>query len=151
MKFEIKKCFQILSLLMMGMLILGSCKENDDSDDNLVEFSNVEISGDEEVPPIDSDATGTFNGTYDKTTKVLTYTLTFSGIEPTNMHFHKGAVGVGGGPVVIPISSSPYTSPINSATPALTDEQETDLLNGDWYVNIHSAAYPPGEIRGQVD
>jgi len=151
MKFDLKKCFQILSLLLIGSLILSSCKnDDDDTDDNLVEFSNIEVTGDEEVPPVETDASGTFNGTYDKTTKVLTYTLTFTGIEPTNMHFHRGEKGESG-PVAIPISQSPYTSPINSKTPELTAEQEADLLGGLWYVNIHSDEYKAGEIRGQVE
>jgi hypothetical protein len=64
------------------------------------------------------------------------------------MHFHKGAPGVAGG-VEIPIPG-PYTSPLNGTTSALTAEQETDLLAGNWYVNIHSDAYRAGEIRGQM-
>lgn len=150
MKFDFKKFFQILNLLIIGMVILSSCtKDEDDSSNNLVEFSNIEVNGAEEVPTNGSSATGMFNGTYDKTTKILTYTLTFTGLTPTNMHFHKGEMGVSG-PVVIPISASPYSSPINSATPELTMEQENDLLEGNWYVNIHSEQYPAGEIRGQV-
>lgn len=151
MKKDFKTCIQFISLLFIGMIILGSCKgDEEETSDDIVEFSDIVISGGEEVPANGSTATGMFNGSYDKTTKILTYTLTFSGISPTNMHFHKGEIGVSGG-VVIPISSSPYSSPISSVTPVLTDEQESDLLDGMWYVNIHSEAFPPGEIRGQVD
>jgi hypothetical protein len=32
----------------------------------------------------------------------------------------------------------------------LTDAQAVDLLAGRYYINIHTAANPPGEIRGQV-
>lgn len=32
----------------------------------------------------------------------------------------------------------------------LTDEQEAQLLDGLWYVNLHTAMNPAGEIRGQV-
>lgn len=140
----------ILTLTFVGSVFLFGCSKDDDpADANLVKFENIQITGAEEVPPNSSTATGVFNGTFDKTTKILTYTLTFSGISPTAMHFHKADVGVNGS-VVIGISAAPYTSPINSATPELTTEQESDLLNGLWYVNIHSAAFPPGEIRGQV-
>ncbi|MEX2593823.1 MAG: CHRD domain-containing protein [Anditalea sp.] len=151
MKYNFKTCFQVLNLLLIGMVILSSCSKDDDDDpsDNLVEFSNIEINGAEEVPPNNSTATGIFNGTYDKTTKILTYTLTYSGVMATNMHFHEGAVGVSG-PVVIPIGEAPFSSPINDVTPVLTEEQEADLLAGNWYVNIHSEDFPPGEIRGQV-
>lgn len=153
MKNYFKPFLTILALVMVGSVFLSSCgKDQDDPEDNdnLVEFKDIEITGEEEVPANESTATGLFNGMYDKTTKILTYTLTFTDIAPTNMHFHKGEIGVSG-PVVIPISSAPYTSPINSKTPELTTEQESDLLNGMWYVNIHSEAFPPGEIRGQVD
>ncbi|CAN5305343.1 hypothetical protein BH23BAC1_BH23BAC1_23960 [soil metagenome] len=137
-------------ILVLCTLILVSC-DNDDDDmpDNLVQFNDIAINGMEEVPSNNSTATGTFNGTYNKDTKILTYDLTFSGITPTNMHFHKGAPGVSGG-VVIGIGEAPYSSPISGSTPALTDEQEADLLAGNWFVNIHSAQFPPGEIRGQV-
>jgi hypothetical protein len=149
MKNFIRPSFAILTLFFVGSVFLFGCSK-DDEPDNIVRFESIQIIGGEEVPPNSSTATGIFNGTFDKTTKILTYTLTFTGLTPTNMHFHRGAIGVSG-PVVIPISSAPYTSPINSVTPALTAEQETDLLGGLWYVNIHSAAFPPGEIRGQVD
>jgi hypothetical protein len=142
--------FNYLSFLFALCLIFTGCNKNDDDvPDNLVQFSNISINGAEEVPPNNSTATGVFNGTYDRNTKILSYNLTFAGIEPTNMHFHKGAPGVNGG-VEIGISEAPFSSPINSATPALTDEQEMDLLEGNWYVNIHSAEFPAGEIRGQL-
>ena len=150
MKNSLGSSITILAFFLIGSVILFGCENDDDANDNIVEFQNIQVTGGEEVPPNNSTATGVFNGTYDKTTKILTYTLTFTGLTPTNMHVHKGEIGVSG-PVVIPISSAPYTSPINSMTPALTAEQESDLLGGLWYVNIHSAAFPPGEIRGQVD
>ncbi|MBD0260423.1 MAG: CHRD domain-containing protein, partial [Cytophagales bacterium] len=38
----------------------------------------------------------------------------------------------------------------SSATPALDATQEQELLNGKWYVNIHSSTVPGGELRGQL-
>jgi hypothetical protein len=153
MKNYFKPFLKMVTLILVGSVLLSSCanvQDDPEDKDNIVKFEDIEITGEEEVPSNESTATGIFNGTYDKTTKILKYTLTFTGLEPTNMHFHKGEIGVSG-PVVIAISSAPYTSPINSETPVLTSEQESDLLKGLWYVNIHSAAFPPGEIRGQVD
>ncbi len=65
----------------------------------------------------------------------------------TNMHFHNGAPGVSGGvDLAIP---SPWSSPqVGSAI--LTATQETNLLSGDWYVNVHTTNFGGGEIRGQV-
>ncbi|WP_207431443.1 CHRD domain-containing protein [Sabulibacter ruber] len=141
----------VLGLLFMLPFVMVSCGDDDEDDQpsNIVQFQNISITGPQETPPNNSTATGTFSGSYNRDTKILTYTITFTGISPTNMHFHKAPVGEPG-PVVIPIGSAPYTSPINAQTPALTADQEADLLNGLWYVNIHSAAFPPGEIRGQV-
>ena len=116
---------------------------------DLVEFSNVILNAAEEVPTNPSTATGVFNGTYNKETMVITYSVTYSGIEPTAMHFHLGAPGVNGG-VVIGIGEAPYSSPVESSTRPLTAEEETNLLAGNWYVNVHSEQFPAGEIRGQV-
>ena len=140
--------------LLFGLLLpLSSCDDDDDKDMdpilNVVEFDDIAITGDQEVPANESEATGTFSGTFNKDTNILSYTITHQGITPTNMHFHKGEPGVSGG-VEVPIGSAPFTSPIQGETPVLTDAQEADLLAGLWYVNIHSAELPGGEIRGQV-
>jgi hypothetical protein len=50
--------------------------------------------------------------------------------------------------VVVPLGNNP-TSPIHGSK-VLTDAQITDLEAGKWYVNVHTAANPGGEIRGQV-
>jgi hypothetical protein len=92
---------------------------------------------------------GTIVGDYDETTRLLNYTLTWAGLTTsiTNMHFHNAPVGVSGGvDLGIP---APWTSPyVGSAT--LDAGQETNLLAGDWYANVHTADFGGGEIRGQV-
>ncbi|WP_205502169.1 CHRD domain-containing protein [Rufibacter psychrotolerans] len=140
-----------LGLLFVLPFALVSCGDDDEDTQptNLVQFQNTTLTGAKEVPANNSTATGTFSGTYNQDTKILTYTITWTGLTATNMHFHKGEVG-SPGPVVIPIGSAPYTSPINAQTPPLTQDQEADLLAGRWFVNIHSAAFQGGEIRGQV-
>ena len=103
-----------------------------------------------EVPPNASTATGTADVDYDPATKKLTWTLTYSGLTgpATAAHFHgPGEPGkVAGVKVLIPgATSSPAEG---SAT--LTDEQAADFLAGKYYINVHTAANPGGEIRGQV-
>ena len=44
----------------------------------------------------------------------------------------------------------PWASPEIGTNIALDGAQETDLLAGNWYVNIHTAQFGGGEIRGQV-
>lgn len=108
-----------------------------------VVFSNVKVSGAEEVPSNNSAASGVFNGIYDKTTKKLNYTITTTGITGTAMHLHKAAVGANGG-VIMEVKG------MSGTTDAFTAAQEADLLAGDLYLNIHSAANPGGELRGQL-
>ncbi|CAM3785434.1 CHRD domain-containing protein [Pontibacter korlensis] len=153
----------LTTLLLSLMLGLGGCNDDDDDDANptpmeeIVMLKDATLSGTQEVPPNNSAATGTFKGQYNKDTKRLSYTITFAGITPTAMHFHKGEAGMAG-PVVVPInpgsnpysSSNPFESPLSGTTPALTAEQEADLLAGNWFLNVHSAEFPDGEIRAQI-
>jgi len=108
---------------------------------------NATLNKNGEVPPTTSDATGYATLVFNNTTKVFTLNVTFSGLTPTDAHIHKGAVGVSG-PPVFPLSD--LTSPIGYTSPALTAEQETDLKANLYYINLHTALYPLGEIRGQL-
>jgi hypothetical protein len=110
----------------------------------------ADLKGSEEVPPADSAGTGTVEATFDTDTKVLTWTITYSGMtgDATAAHFHgPAAAGANAGPVV-PIEGN-LASPI-SGTATLPDQQATDLQAGMWYFNIHTAQFPDGELRGQV-
>jgi hypothetical protein len=103
-----------------------------------------------EVPPNASTATGTADVDYDPATKKLTWTLTYSGLTgaATAAHFHgPGEPGKVAG-VKVPIPGATSSPAEGSAT--LTDEQAADFLAGKYYINVHTAANPGGEIRGQV-
>jgi hypothetical protein len=154
--------FGILLGMLLGLsLMLTGCNDDDDGtvipDAEIITLNEVALTGANEVPPVETDATGTFRGTYNMETRVINYTITFQGVTPTAMHFHKGAVGVPG-PITIPINpgsdpystTNPYTSPLVGATPPLSAAQEAELLAGEWFLNIHSAQYPDGELRGQI-
>lgn len=136
----------LFTLLIATVLFAVSCKK-DEAVSPEVKF-NVSLKGSLENPANTSTATGSFVGTYNKSTKILSYTITFAGITPTAWHIHKGAVGVNGG--VIFALGTTFQSSYSAATAAFTTEQETDLLAGNYYVNIHSASKPGGEIRGQL-
>jgi hypothetical protein len=102
-----------------------------------------------EVPPNTSAGTGEAVATLDTATKVLSYTITYKGLTgpATAAHFHgPAAVGANAG-VVVPFS--PVTSPITGKA-TLTNAQIADLEAGKWYANVHTAANPGGEIRGQM-
>jgi hypothetical protein len=105
------------------------------------------INGANEVDPTPSTTTGSGVFSYNNTTNELTYNIPFSGLSSaeTGAHIHQGAVGLEG-PILFTLpSGSPKTG-----TVTLSDSQETLLLSGGLYVNIHSTNFPGGEIRGQI-
>lgn len=138
----------LITLFLAFILITSSCKKDDEKPNNEVKFQNIMLTGAKEVPANNSTATGTFNGTYNKETNMLTYTVTWTGFTATGMHFHN-APATASSPPVEPIPS-PLTSPKTGTTRALTDAEEADLLAGLWYINIHSDQFPAGELRGQL-
>jgi hypothetical protein len=103
-----------------------------------------------EVPPTTSTATGTADIDYDAATKKLSWKVTYSGLTgpATAAHFHgpAGPADKAGVAVAIPNAG---TSPVEGSA-TLTEAQAADLVAGKYYVNIHTAANPGGEIRGQV-
>ena len=103
-----------------------------------------------EVPAKPSSGTGTVEATLDSATKELTYTVTYANLTgpATAAHFHGPAAPGANAGVLVPLSP-PLTSPIKG-TATLTDAQVTDFMNGQVYANVHTAANPGGEIRGQV-
>lgn len=113
---------------------------------NMVSFK-ADLKGSNEVPANGSTATGTAVLKFNKTTKIFTVTVTHTIATPSGGHIHKAAAGTNGG-VVFPFGT--LASPINYTSVALSPEQEADLMAGLYYVNIHSATFPGGEIRGQL-
>lgn len=137
-----------LIVLASVLLIAGSCKKDDPKPVSQDVIFLATINGASEFPTNASTATGNAILTFNKDTKMFTVLVNFSGITATAAHIHKGAPGTSGG--VIFGFTSPVTSPINYTSVALDATQEADLLANLYYVNIHSTAYPAGEIRGQL-
>lgn len=112
------------------------------------------LTGAEQTPPVATKGKGTANLTWDPTTRVVSWRITFSGLSgaATMAHFHNGANGAKcGGPVVIWLTKkgSPVESPITGKA-TLTPDQAKQFEAGDWYINVHSKDHPGGEICGQV-
>lgn len=109
-----------------------------------------------EVPALNTttfSGTGAVTGTYNSTTNVLQYSVSWNGISgvATAAHFHGPALAG-----VVAAVQIPFTLVNNgntgsaTGTITLSDAQEADLLAGKWYANVHTATNPGGEIRGQV-
>lgn len=115
---------------------------------------DLALSGQKEVPANPSSATGILIGTYDAATNFLSINLMFNGLQGTTTaaHFHGPATEGVNGPVQIPLTGFPagVTSGAYANTFILTHEQESQLLCGMWYINIHTSVYPGGEIRSQL-
>ena len=104
-----------------------------------------------EVPPHSVPGTGQVEATLNTATRELSYTMSFKGLTgaPTMAHFHGPAKEGANAGVAVPIFKGDEKSPVKG-TAKLTDAQMSDLEHGMWYANIHTAANPAGEIRGQM-
>lgn len=107
------------------------------------------LSGAAEAPPVSTQAEGDFEGRFDPATRVLRYKVTYKGLSgpATAAHIHGPAMPGQNAGVVIPFKSA--ASPI-SGEATLTEAQAADLTAGKLYVNVHTAANPDGEVRGQL-
>jgi CHRD domain len=109
----------------------------------------ADLKGANEVPPNASPASGKVVATLDTDTRLLTWTVTYADLTGPALgaHFHGPSESGKNAGIVLPFKT--VQSPIEG-TATLTENQAADLLSGKWYANIHTAANPGGELRGQV-
>jgi hypothetical protein len=131
----------MLAALAVGILFAGPA---------FAEKMKATLDGKSENPPNTSAGKGTADIDYDAATKKLSWKVTYSGLSgpATAAHFH-GPAEVGKNAGVAVAIPNAGTSPVEGSA-TLTDAQAADLMAGKYYVNIHTAANPGGEIRGQV-
>ena len=113
----------------------------------------TQLAGSNEVPPNTTSGAGEVTATYDTASKKLTWKGDYSGLTgPAIMaHFHGPADPGKNAPVVIPIFMNPAAAKSSfEGSATLNEQQEKQLLAGEWYVNVHTEANKPGEIRGQL-
>ncbi|MCF6159662.1 MAG: CHRD domain-containing protein [wastewater metagenome] len=114
------------------------------------------LTGGQEVPENDSKAFGVAFMTFEVETRMLCYSITFTDDKLTGTetvaHFHAPAAPGENADIIFDITPdpSPVGSPKNGCVGPLTRRQGRDLNRGLFYINIHSDAFPGGEIRGQV-
>ena len=103
----------------------------------------------QEVPTNASTATGVGSLVIDPATRAASGAITLTGMTATMAHIHLGAPGANGG-VIIGLTGAGggvWNVPANAT---LTAEQFKAFKQGNLYFNAHSAAFPGGEIRGQI-
>ena len=111
---------------------------------------STQLKAGNEVPPNASQGTGMVDAVLNKDTNLLRWKVSYSGLSgpATAAHFHGPAAAGANAGVVLPWSS-PISSPMEGSA-TLTAGQVADLMAGRWYANIHTAANPGGELRGQI-
>lgn len=145
----------VASAVLAGIVSCGG-----DGDDGpppvAMVIRSASLAGAQENPPVTSAATGRGAVVVNPTTKEITGGMTFAGITPTTggHHIHQAPSGnpTGNGPVIIGLTLAPdgTTATVPAGT-TLTDAQHAALLAGELYFNVHTAANPGGEIRGQIN
>lgn len=131
-----------------GTLILSGCG-------SMMQPSNMvalatQLRGANEVPPVMVGGSGSVDAAYNKDTMQLRWKVTYSGLTgaATAGHFH-GPAPIGSNAGVALGWPNPVASGMDGSA-TLTAAQAADLLAGRWYANIHTAANPGGELRGQM-
>ena len=157
-------CRSLFGCLMMACVLSGASP----SQAQTVQF-RADLSGSNQVPPVQSAGSGTVTAVYDSSTKRLSWKGEYSGLSgpATAAHIHGPAATTANARLVVWISENldqcsqgecrsksdakapPLASPFQGSA-ILTDAQTADLMAGMYYVNIHTDAHPRGEIRGQL-
>ncbi|WP_370868788.1 CHRD domain-containing protein [Polaromonas sp.] len=120
-----------------------------DRQSSLVAFT-TQLRAGNEVPPNASQGSGSVDAVLNKDTNLFRWKVNYTGLTgpATAAHFH-GPAAVGANAGVALAWPSPIRSPLEGRA-TLTQAQAADLLAGRWYANIHTAAHPAGEVRGQM-
>jgi hypothetical protein len=117
------------------------------------------LTGAQENPPVVTTATGQGTAVISADGSTITYIVTYSGLSGTlnAAHIHTGAAGANGG-VILPLAAgpSPMTGTLTAANFSASGSVTTftqavaAIRAGTTYFNLHTAANPGGEIRGQI-
>ena len=117
------------------------------------ESFQVQLSGDQQVPAVQTGGSGTANLTWNPSTRELQWSISYSGLSsPVTMaHLHgPAAAGKNAKPELwLTKKGGTVENPITGEA-KLTAAQARALREGELYINVHTKSHPGGEIRGQV-
>lgn len=147
--------FSLLAIVMAAMTLAFPLYAQG-SHEKLIPFTAV-LTGGQEVPANDSNAFGVAFMTFDETTDMLNFSLTYTDEKLTGTevaaHFHAPAIPGVAAPVVFGLVNPGVFnlgSPKVGSVGPFSEQQKRDLMEGLFYINVHTTAFPGGEIRGQV-
>ncbi|MBD0279433.1 MAG: CHRD domain-containing protein [Flavisolibacter sp.] len=162
------KMMKLAAFLLIAGVFIAGCK-HDPYGLGTATANNITMSGAQEVPEVPTTATGTIQASYNRDTRTLEYTVTWTGLTgpAAAMHIHGPAdpgtnagilqniiaTGSISGGATIANPGTAYGTSGNISARAFVDNvviKESDLLAGKYYINIHTAKYPGGEIRGNL-
>ena len=146
-----------------AIILVGATAVACGSDDPVVPKTptwSATLNGNNEVPVRATTATAT--GTVTKSGSTYTYTINYTGLTaaPNNAHIHAPAPAGTNASVMVPFSIAGATGTSGTITGTFTaantnpvisaDSLEVLMTNGQAYLNVHTATFPGGEIRGQL-
>ena len=136
--------------LMVGLAVAGAVASVAAVRAEILTYK-ADLKGSHEVPPNQSKAVGSIALSFDTDEKKLSWKGSHSGLSGpvTAAHFHGPAAHGRNAKIVLAITNAPLPAEFEGSA-KLTDAQAAEMMAGRWYLNLHTAAYPAGEIRGQV-
>lgn len=144
---------KFLLLALAGLALTSACKKDDNNTPATMQVT-ASLNSASEVPAVSvPGATGAFTGTYNPSSMVLTYAVTYSGLTgpATAGHLHFGDTKHKTAAPTVPFTGVPSAaSGTFSGTATLTSMQADSLKAGKLYANIHTTANSGGEIRGNL-
>ncbi|MEJ7769363.1 MAG: CHRD domain-containing protein [Chitinophagaceae bacterium] len=155
---KILKKALVFTLIGASAVLVACSKDDDDKKTtNIASRNGLVFSPANERPVVTtSTATGTANVSFDKTTKVLTYTLNWSGLSDslTGSHIHGTSSKEASSGVKVGFTLPRGSLSGNYSGTAQVDGvliKEDSLLKGFYYFNLHTKKNPGGEIRAQIE
>lgn len=150
--FSTKRIVSVLAAFVLFAVVIGVVSSCNTVDPNAVTYS-ISLAGENQSTPVANAGSGTFTADYNKSTRVLKYSLTWTltgGETATAAHFHgPAAAGANAGVAVNIFTTANTTGKVENVSLTLTEAQAADMIAGKWYINIHTAKNPSGALRGQ--
>ena len=139
------------NLLATGLIAAGVAGCGQLRPSSTTDIYEATLTGAQQVPPVATPATGTAEVQLNTTSNTISWKVTYTGLSGpvTGAHIHGPAVAGQNAGIVVPFTGNLNAQPLTGEQ-KLAPAQVAQLTSGQWYVNIHTARHPGGEIRGQL-